>query len=106
MDEGDKPVDGCGSGGSCSSWRLYRLRLHLLAKYEARQPALPSLEACLPTQHHSLDSKYRSVGFFSLEVVQLGECPLTDNVGCCHTICVNSRYYVKFRAWRDAVNKS
>ena len=39
-------VDGCGSGGSCSSWRSCRLRLHLLAKYEARQSSLPILEAC------------------------------------------------------------
>ena len=39
-------VDGCGSGGSCSSWRSCRLRLHLLAKYVARQSALPLLEAC------------------------------------------------------------
>ena len=46
------------------------------------------------------DTKYRSIGFFSLEAVKLGECPLTDNVGCCHTICVNSRYYVKFPAWQ------
>ena len=41
-------VDGCGSGGSCSSWRSCQPRLHLLAKYEARQSALPLLEACSP----------------------------------------------------------
>ena len=41
-------VDGCGSGGSCCSWRSCRPRLHLLAKYEARQSALPLLEACSP----------------------------------------------------------
>ena len=41
-------VDGCGSGGSCSSWRSCRPRLRLMAKYEARQPALPLLEACSP----------------------------------------------------------
>ena len=41
-------MDGCGSGGSCSSWRPCRPRHHLLAKYEARQCALPLLEACSP----------------------------------------------------------
>ena len=30
-------MDGCGSGGSCSSWRSCRPRLHLLAKDEAKQ---------------------------------------------------------------------
>ena len=40
-------MDGCGSGGSCSSWRSCRPRLLLLAKYEARQSVLPLLEACL-----------------------------------------------------------
>ena len=41
-------MDGCGNGGSYSSWRPCRPRRHLLAKYEARQSALPLLEACSP----------------------------------------------------------
>ena len=48
MDEGYKQGGWCGSGGSYSSWRPCGPRLHLLAKYEARQSALPLLEACSP----------------------------------------------------------